>query len=168
MKAISPLPNGQRPVSVRPRMSLYHASERSRCVTWIPTCPTRLIVNPFAMLASFLWGACLQTLEQATFAVERRFLILKVLRGRVVARVDRVCQERLFVVGPELAHARIDLDDRVHQLAIFTLAASDENVADDVAILIELDRSTWGVGDRDLVQGLGQSFAVIAFVAELL
>src|SRR5215510_10629552 len=55
MKAISPPPNGQRPVSVRPRISLYHASERSRSVTWIPTCPTRLIVNPFTILPSSLW-----------------------------------------------------------------------------------------------------------------
>src|SRR5262245_23523138 len=113
MKAISPLPNGQRPVKVRPRMSLYHASERSRSVTWIPTCPTRLIVNPFAMLPSSLWRVVPAKTRAGDFAVERRFLILKVLRGRVVTRVDRVRQECLFVVGPELAHARIGLDDRV-------------------------------------------------------
>src|SRR5215475_2045982 len=101
--------------------------------------------------------------EHGVTSTVERFLILKILRRRVVARIDRVRQEYLFVIRPELAHARIGLDDRVHQLPILALAASHEYVADDIAILIELDRSTRGVGDRDLVQGLGQSFAVITF-----
>src|SRR5262249_40054334 len=98
----------------------------------------------------------------------RRLLILKVLRGRVVARVDRVRQARLFVMGPELAQAWLGVDDRVHQLAVLALAAADEDVADDVAVPVELNRPARGVRDRDLVQGLRQGFAVVAFVAELL
>src|SRR5262245_17634114 len=98
---------------------------------------------------------------------EARNLILKVLRGWVVTRIDRVRQEIFLRVSPELAHARIGFDDRVDQLAILALAAADEDVADNVAVLVELDRSTRSVGDRDLVQGLGQSFAVVA-AAEVL
>src|SRR5262249_7396739 len=159
MKANSPPPNGQRPVSVRPRMSLYQASERSRSVTWMPTCPTRLIVNPFAMLPSPLRVVVrANTKALCDFRDDGGnvvFLILKVLCGRVVACVDRVSQECLFVVGPELAHARIGLDDRVHQLAVLALAAADENVAHNVAVLIKFDWPARGVGDRDLMQGLG-------------
>src|SRR5712691_13413244 len=55
MKAISPFsPMGQRPVTVSPRMSLYHVIDLSTLVTWMPMCPTRLIVNPFAILPSSL------------------------------------------------------------------------------------------------------------------
>src|SRR5262249_885956 len=149
MKAISPPPNGQRPVSVSPRMSLYHDSERSRSVTWIPTCPMRLIANPFVMLASSLAGCALRTPEHcATFGVtvERCFLILKVFRVGVVARVNGVRQECFFVVGPELAHTWIGFDDRVHKLAVLALATADEDVADNVAVLVELDRPARGVG----------------------
>src|SRR5215510_6269659 len=55
MKAISPFsPMGQRPVSVSPRTSLYHVIDLSTLVHWMPTCPTRLIVNPLAIFTSSL------------------------------------------------------------------------------------------------------------------
>src|SRR5947207_5419471 len=55
MKAISPFsPMGQRPVNVSPRMSLYHVIDLSTLVHWMPTCPTRLIVNPLAIFTPSL------------------------------------------------------------------------------------------------------------------
>ena len=69
-----------------------------------------------------------------------RCLLLEILRRRIVARVDRVGQEFLLVVGPELADVRIGLDDRVDELAVLALAFADEDVADDVAVVVELDR----------------------------
>src|SRR5262245_5500435 len=60
MKAISPFsPMGQRPVSVSPRTSLYHVIDLSTSVRWMPTCPTRLIVNPLAILILLAAGSAL-------------------------------------------------------------------------------------------------------------
>src|SRR5438105_14243546 len=39
----------------------------------------------------------------------------EVLRGREISRVDRVLQERLGLVGPELADVRVGVDHLVHQ-----------------------------------------------------
>src|ERR1700682_1357510 len=42
---------------------------------------------------------------------------LQILRRRVVARIDRVLQELVLIVGPELAHVWIGLDHGVDVLA---------------------------------------------------
>jgi hypothetical protein len=34
-------------------------------------------------------------------------------------------------------------------MAVLALAATDEKVADDVAVLVELNRFAWSVGDRN-------------------
>src|SRR5262245_36532349 len=67
MKAISPPPAGQRPVSVSPRISRYQASERSMSVTWMPTCPTRLMVKPLPMVHSPCEDALFLALQPKTF-----------------------------------------------------------------------------------------------------
>src|SRR5665811_2455063 len=77
-----------------------------------------------------------------------RSLLLEVLRRRIVPRINRVCQERLLLVSPELAHVRIPLDGRVDELAILLLALADVDRTDDIAALIELQRSARGLGQR--------------------
>src|SRR5262245_2894722 len=76
-------------------------------------------------------------------------VLFEVFRRRVVARIDRIGQELLLVIGPELADVGVGLDDSVDELAALALALADENLADHVAILIELDRPARGVGERD-------------------
>src|SRR2546427_1392059 len=95
-------------------------------------------------------------------------LLLEVLGRRIIARINRVRQECLFLVGPELAHIRIGLDHRVYELAILLLAPADEDVADDIAIWIELDGTTRRIGQRHLVQGLGERRAVVGLGPESL
>src|SRR5579872_3343102 len=53
------------------------------------------------------------------------------LRGRGVAGVDRRRQVLLLVVGPELAHVGVGLDDCVDELVALLLELADEDVADD-------------------------------------
>src|SRR3954463_12387081 len=60
--------------------------------------------------------------------------LFEILRRRIVARVDRLRQELLLVVGPELADIRVGLDHRVDELATFALALADEDVADRIAV----------------------------------
>jgi hypothetical protein len=55
-------------------------------------------------------------------------------------RVDWAGEERLFVIGPELADVGIALADGVYELCVAALAFADEHVADDVAATVELDR----------------------------
>src|SRR5882672_12205749 len=64
---------------------------------------------------------------------------LQVFRRREVARVHRVLQELLRVVGPELAHVGIGVDHAVHQAPVLALNLADVDVADDVAVLVEPD-----------------------------
>src|SRR6187397_3304719 len=59
---------------------------------------------------------------------------------REVARIDRLLQEFLLVVGPELADVVIGLDRLVDQLAIRFFEVTDEEVADHIAEMIKLDR----------------------------
>src|SRR5258708_27889097 len=70
---------------------------------------------------------------------------LQILRRREVARVHRVLEELLGLVGPELAHVRIGLDHGVHQPAVLALHLAAVVVADDVAVLVEADRAARGV-----------------------
>src|ERR1700730_16789567 len=60
----------------------------------------------------------------------------QVLRRRPVARIHRVLQELLGLVGPELADVGIGMDDPVDQPAVLALDLADLDVADDVAVLI--------------------------------
>src|SRR2546421_6643570 len=64
----------------------------------------------------------------------------QVLRRRPVARVHRVLEEPLGLVGPELAHVGVSVDDRVHQAAFLALDLADVDVADHVAVLVERNR----------------------------
>src|SRR5215813_14306991 len=90
------------------------------------------------------------------------FALFEILGRGIVARVDGVRQELLLVIGPELADVWILLDHRVHQILALALALTNDDVADGVAILVELDRSARRVGERDLMQGLGQHLAVVS------
>src|SRR5947207_13067273 len=51
---------------------------------------------------------------------------LQVLRRRKVARVHRVLQELLRVIGPELAHVGIGVDHAVHQPPVLALHLRSE------------------------------------------
>src|SRR5207237_2383863 len=60
---------------------------------------------------------------------------------RPVARIARLLQELFRVVGPELAHVRIGIDIRIDEPTVLLLHFADVDVADDVAVLVERDRS---------------------------
>src|SRR5215469_18339927 len=59
--------------------------------------------------------------------------------GRIVARVGGSLQELLGLVGPELRHRRIRVDDGVDELAAGFLHANDVDVLGGIAVLVELD-----------------------------
>src|SRR5713226_5040668 len=61
---------------------------------------------------------------------------LQIFRRREVARVHRVLQELLRVVGPELAHVGIGVDHAVHQAPVLALHLADVDVADHVAVFV--------------------------------
>src|SRR5438105_13615978 len=69
------------------------------------------------------------------------------LERRKVPGVDRLREEPLLVVRPELAHLGIRLDGRVDQLVALALAAPDVEVADDVAEAVEVERPARRVGE---------------------
>src|SRR5215831_8093452 len=80
---------------------------------------------------------------------------------RIIARIDRLGEEPLFVIGPELADVAIGLDDDVDQLVTFSLAAADEDVADDIAEMVEMESTARRVGQRDGPQRLDERFFVV-------
>src|SRR5207237_6724762 len=58
-------------------------------------------------------------------------LLLQVLRGREVSRVDRVLEELVRLVGPELAHVRVGADHGVHQAPLLAGDLADVHIAHD-------------------------------------
>src|SRR5437868_4579737 len=75
-----------------------------------------------------------------------RLLWLDVLVPRPsFAVVDRLFQELVRVVGPELADVRIGLDDGVDELAALLFDLADVDVADHVAVLVERHRAAGGL-----------------------
>src|SRR5215813_10100751 len=90
------------------------------------------------------------------------------LQRRIVARVDGLREKPLLVVGPELAHLRIRLDRRVDESVALALTASDVEVADHVAEVVEAEWPARGIGERDAPQRLDEVFAVVRLPARLL
>src|SRR4029077_17288645 len=89
------------------------------------------------------------------------FLLLQVLRGWIVARVDWVFQEVVLVVGPELAHIRIGLDDGVDIFPVFFLDFADVNVSDDVPKLVEAYRTANCIWNFGLLERLHEGVLVL-------
>src|SRR5438128_1882681 len=87
------------------------------------------------------------------------------LEGRIVARVDRLRQEPLLVVGPELADLGIGLDRRVDELVALLFAAPDVEVPDHVAEAVEGERSAGRIGERHRAQGSVQRLLVVRLAA---
>src|SRR6266513_6228296 len=90
------------------------------------------------------------------------------LQRRVIARIDRLGQKPLLVIGPELAHVPIGLDRRVDQLVALPVAPPDVEIADDVAEAVEVKRPARGIGERHAAQGPDQRLLVLGLPARLL
>jgi len=85
-------------------------------------------------------------------AVRRSRRRASALQRRIVARVHRLRQIRLLVVGPELADVAVDFDGGIDQLAVLALDLADEDVADNVAEMIEMEGAARRVGERNGAQ----------------
>src|SRR5438105_2653688 len=70
---------------------------------------------------------------------------LEIFRGRPLARIDRILQELLRIVGPELAHCRVGVDDRIDQSSLLAFDLANIDVADDIAVFVERYRAAHGV-----------------------
>src|SRR5207247_9940267 len=77
---------------------------------------------------------------------------LAVLARRVVAGVGGVLQELVGPVGPELAHARGGVDDRVLKPAADALDLADVDVLDRGAEVVEPHGPARGIGARHAPQ----------------
>src|SRR5690242_8167796 len=86
----------------------------------------------------------------------------------IVARVDGLLEELLFVVGPELTHVMVCLDRLVDQLAVRLFEMADVEVADHVAEVVELDRAARRVSERYRLHRRHECGLVIRLSASLL
>src|SRR6266850_4251138 len=89
-----------------------------------------------------------------------------VLAGWEVPGIDRLLEELLRVVLPELAHVRVRVDDRVLQLAVHALDLADVDVLRRVAVGVHLHRAPRRVGDLHLAQGRHERGAVLHLAAD--
>src|SRR6266705_5725011 len=87
-------------------------------------------------------------------------LRLEILRGRPIARVHRIHKELLRLVGPELAHVRVGVDDAVYETPVLALDLADVHAPDHVAVAVERHRSPRGV-DLDGAHGLHERLLVL-------
>src|SRR5919198_1195828 len=90
---------------------------------------------------------------------------LQIVRGREVARIDRALEKLLRLIGPELAHVGIGVDDLVHQPSLLARDAADVDVAHHVPVLVERDRAAAGV-HLDGADGLHESRFVLDVSAD--
>src|SRR6266508_3835341 len=95
-------------------------------------------------------------------------LLLEVLRRRVVARIDRILQELVLLIGPELAHVGIGLDHRVDVTPVLLLDLADIDVADDVAEFVEPHRAAQGVRHLRLPERLYERVFVLGLAVDCL
>src|SRR6266508_206828 len=89
-----------------------------------------------------------------------------ILAGREVAVVDRLLQELLRLVLPELRHGRVRVDDRVPELPVLLLDLADVDVLDRVAVRVELDGAAGRVRDLDVAQRLEELLPVLDVAAD--
>src|SRR5262245_21748129 len=68
---------------------------------------------------------------------------------RVIAGIDRLLEEFLFVVSPELAYGMIGLDRLVDEFSVRLFEVADKEIPDDVAETVEFDRPARRIGERD-------------------
>src|SRR6185312_4942451 len=87
---------------------------------------------------------------------------------RKVARIDRLLQELLLVISPELTHVVIGLDSFVDELAVRLFEMADEDVANHIPQMIELDRAARRISQRDRFHGGHKGGLVIRLPAGLL
>src|SRR5260370_37491797 len=92
---------------------------------------------------------------------------LQIPSWRIVARVNRIGQKFVLVIGPELADVRVALDHRIDELPVLALAFANEHVAHSVSEVVEFDRPLRHVGERDLMKSLGEVAAFICTDAKL-
>src|SRR5919108_4788279 len=97
-----------------------------------------------------------------------RALLLEVLRRRIVARIDRVLEKLVLLIGPELADVGIGLDHRVDVTAVLLLHLADIDVADRIAELVEPQRAAQGVRHLRLPERLYECVLVLGLAADRL
>src|SRR6202042_2563622 len=114
------------------RQQKQQATER-QAVETLDDPKLHLVVSPSVPLACGFYPAS-----------PRKMSKLQILGRRIIARVDRVLQEFVLVVGPELADIRIGFDHGIDETPVRTRYLADVDVADDIAELVELD----GTADR--------------------
>src|SRR6201986_1015745 len=66
----------------------------------------------------------------------------------VIARIDWLRQKPLLNVGPKLTDVLIGLYRRIDQLAVFLFATANEEVANNVAEMIEVEFAARPAGQR--------------------
>src|SRR5262245_18919179 len=87
---------------------------------------------------------------------------------RVVARIDRLLEELLLVVSPELAHVVIGLDRLVDEFSVRLFEVADEEIPDNIAETVKFDRPARRIGERDRLHCGHKSCLVVRFAAGLL
>src|SRR5262245_23893966 len=90
------------------------------------------------------------------------------LERRVVARIDRLRQEPLRIVGPELAHLGIDFHRGVGHFPALLLDPADEDVTDDVAVLVETDLPARRILERHRSHRLDERLWIVRLAPGLL
>src|SRR5262249_19431767 len=97
-----------------------------------------------------------------------RGLLLEILCRRGVARIERVLQELLLLLGPEMAGVRIGLDHRVDVSLVLLLDLADIDVANHVAEFVEPHRAAQGVRHLRLPERLYERVFVLGLAADRL
>src|ERR1700704_5702455 len=100
--------------------------------------PNDRLLRPWMIQNCIVCRSCPESCALRCPATEAD-LLLQVFCRRIVARIDRILQERSFVIGPELADIRVGLDDRVDQPPVLSRYLANIDIADGIAEFVEFD-----------------------------
>src|SRR5258708_37950509 len=93
--------------------------------------PSERLLRPWMIQNCIVCGSRSETCGGSL--LWRKKLRLEIFCRRIVARIDRVLQERCLVIGPELGDIGIGLDHGIDQPAVAARHLADIDVADRVA-----------------------------------
>src|SRR5215471_17484877 len=114
-------------------------------------------------------GSCwLMCLISSVLALDRPFrrpntelTLFEIFAWRIIARERRLRDELRRVVGPELAHLRIGLEDGVGELSIHARHLADVDIEDGRPVFVKPHGSDRSVTQADVVHGLEESRSVV-------
>src|SRR5215475_1668069 len=162
-EASGPVLMVRKPTRIGPACAGAAGTFRACVATPAASAPLMTVRRFSVVMAIFSLGIAVVRIDSFLVSKETtRLSGLDIFSARPrLAIVNRVFEELVGTIGPELADVGVGLHHGVHVAPGFFLDPADVHVADHVAVFVEPHRTTGSIGDRALTQRLDQRVLVL-------